>query len=231
MPNKTIYLKESDLDVWERAQKELGGESISSVITDCLKSRLKAIKFVDSIEAMKNLLAEVNEEYELTIELHPFWSPVILDANSLDIGYKLHERGASPDRVMSLIVDPFNFASDGNLRADAGRQIKAEILAFWNGKHSVQHAVVRIGNMDISSRLLNLVGKKGLLHMSHGEVEFTFIAVHPAPNLATSGDDEVLQQAVTLSEFTVQFNEGTQVDGSNRKVVSGSYISLIRGRY
>lgn len=39
MANKTLYIKESDLPLWERAQKELG-ESISAVFIDCLKQRL-----------------------------------------------------------------------------------------------------------------------------------------------------------------------------------------------
>jgi hypothetical protein len=231
MPNKTIYIKDSDTEIWDKAQKELGGESISSIITDCLKERLKASKTLDNVEAMKNLLNEMNAERTMTLELHPFWSPIILDANTLDVGYKLHQKRATPDRIMSLIVDPFNFAPDGNFTADAGKQIKAEITAFWDGKRTDQHAVVRIGCVDILSRLLNLVGKQGLLHTSTGEIEFTFVAVHPAPNLPTNGDDEEIQRAITRSEFTVQFDDGILIDGSNRKVISGFYISLIRGRY
>ena len=42
MPNKTIYIKDADMEVWDRAQKELGGESISSIITDFLRDRVKA---------------------------------------------------------------------------------------------------------------------------------------------------------------------------------------------
>jgi hypothetical protein len=104
-------------------------------------------------------------------------------------------------------------------------------MAFWDGKSSNQHTVVRIGCVDVLSRLLNLVGKKGLLHTQSGEVEFTFVAIHPAANLQTSGDDEDIQRAITQSEFTVQFENGLLIDGSNRKVISGFYISLIRGRY
>jgi hypothetical protein len=231
MPNKTVYLKESDVEIWDRAQKELGGESISSFITDCLKKRLTAGKTVDNVKAMKDLLAELHLERNLALELHPFWSPIILDANSLDVGYKLHEKGAAPDRIMSLIVDPFNFAPDGNFTAAAREQIKAEIMAFLDWKRTDLHAVVRIGCVDILSRLVNLVGKKGLLHAQAGEVGFTFIAVHPAANLPMNGDDEELQRAITQSEFTVQFDDGTLIDGSNRKVISGFYISIIKGRY
>jgi hypothetical protein len=81
---------------------------------------------------------------------------------------------------------------------------------------------VRIGDVDILSRLQNLVGKQGLLKIAQaGEVGFTFIAAHPGPNLPANGDDNELQRAITRSDFTVQFAEGTLIDGSNRKVISG----------
>ena len=40
MPQKTIYLPESVLPVWDRAQKELG-ESLSALVVDCLKRKLE----------------------------------------------------------------------------------------------------------------------------------------------------------------------------------------------
>jgi len=232
MPNKTIYIKDADVEVWDRAQKELGGESISSTITDFLRDRVNASKTLDNVEAMKDLLAELNAERSLALELHPFWSPIILDANSLDVGYKIHQKRATPDRIVSLIVDPLNFTRDGSLTPDAKRQINDELMGFWDGKRTDQHAVVRIGCVDIPSRLQNLVGKKGLVKIAQfGEVGFTFIAVHPAPNVPLYGDDDQLQSAITRSEFTVQFDGGMLIDESNRRVISGLYISLIRGRY
>jgi hypothetical protein len=42
MPNRTIYVKEADLEVWKRAQGELG-ESISSAIADFLRERVAVI--------------------------------------------------------------------------------------------------------------------------------------------------------------------------------------------
>ena len=232
MPNKTIYIKDSDMEIWNKAQKTLDGESISSIITDCLKERLRGGTRLDNVEAIKGLLAEMNAERSLALELHPFWPPVILDANTLDIGYKLHQKRAKPNRVMSLIVDPFNFNADGDFTTAAKKRIKAAITDFWDGKRTDQHAVVRIGDVDILSRLQNLVGKHGLVPIAQlGEVGFTFVAVHPAPNLPPNGDDDELQRAITQSEFTVQFDEGILIDGSNRKVISGRYISLIRGRY
>jgi hypothetical protein len=232
MPNKTIYIKDADAEIWDKAQKRLGGESISSIITDCLRERLKAGKTLDNVEAMKDVLAEVNLDEGLAVELHPFWSPVILDANTLDVGYKLHQKRAKPDRIMSLIVDLSNFEADGSFSEAATVRIKASIMEFWDGRRTDQHAVVRISPFDIQLRLQSLVGRKGLLKIAqYGEVEFTFRAVHPAPNLPAYGDDDALQHAITQSDFTIQFAPGTLIDGSNHKVISGRYISLIRGRY
>jgi hypothetical protein len=234
VPNKTIYIKDSDVEVWDRAQKKLGGESISSIVMDHLRER--AAPHFDNVEAMNELLSEVNEEGNLALELHPFWSPVILDANTIDVGYKLHQKRANPDRIMSLIVDPFNFDRDGRFDANAKTRIKTEIAKFWDGKRTDKHVVVRISYVDIPPRLRNLVGKRGLVMLKANgaaarEFEFTIVAVHPAPDIPEIGDDDVLQRAITRSEFTVKFEDGTLIDASNYKVISGRHISLIRGRY
>jgi hypothetical protein len=81
-------------------------------------------------------------------------------------------------------------------------------------------------------RLNGLVGKQGLLKIRYaGEVGFTFVSVDPAPNLPAEADDESIQDAINRSEFRVRFDEGTLIDGSDIRVISGRYISLIRGRY
>ncbi len=41
MATKTLYVKDSDLPLFERAQQELG-ESISALMADCLRRQLKA---------------------------------------------------------------------------------------------------------------------------------------------------------------------------------------------
>jgi hypothetical protein len=232
MPNKTIYIRDADTKLWDEAQKQLGGESISSILTDCLKERLRTSKTVDNVQAMNELLAELNDEHKMALELHPFWSPVILDANSLDVGFKLHQKRATPDRVMSLIVDPLNFGRSGRLTKAATKAITAEVLEFWAGKRTDNHAVVRVGDLEIRSRLLNLVGKQGLVNIARaGEINFTIMAVHPAEDLPESGNDDDLQEAINRSEFSVRFEDGVFVEGSNSRVISGRYISLIRGRY
>lgn len=232
MPNKTIYIKDMDIEIWERAQRELGGESISSVVADCLRSRLRMVEGRSKVDAFKDVLDEASREQSLDLELHPAWSPVILDANTLDVGFKIHQRHAFPDRIMSLIVDELNFERNGRLNNAAIERVKAAIAEFWDGYSVDRHVAVRIGLVDLHSRLMNLVGKRGLVKIANnvGELGFVILAVHPAKGLPLTGGDDDLQNAITKSEFTIQFEDAI-VDGSNRRVISGFYISLIRGRY
>lgn len=82
------------------------------------------------------------------------------------------------------------------------------------------------------ARLNALTGKQGLLKIQYaGEVGFTILSVHPAPDLPAETDDEAIQLAINRSQFLVRFDEGTLIDGSDTRVISGRYISLIRGRY
>jgi hypothetical protein len=82
------------------------------------------------------------------------------------------------------------------------------------------------------SRLKALTGKQGLLKIRFaGEVGFTFLSVDPAPDLPADADDNGIQTAITRSRFLVRFDEGTLIDGSDTRVISGHDISLIRGRY
>ena len=143
LPNKTIYIKDADLPVWERAQKELG-ESISSAFVDYLKERLDRQKGVDVIQAMDALLSEINMVHNLDIERHPSWSPIILDAGSVKIGYKLHQKQANPDRIMSLVVLPQDFDNGGNLTSNTKNLIKTAVSDFWNGTCSTRHIFVDI---------------------------------------------------------------------------------------
>ena len=78
LPNKTIYIKDSDLPVWDRAQQDLG-ESISSVFAEYLRERLeteatrkkaKKVGRVDEVQAMNALLVEINAALNLGIEPH-----------------------------------------------------------------------------------------------------------------------------------------------------------------
>jgi hypothetical protein len=147
LPNKTIYIREADLPLWDRAQKDLG-ESISSVFVNYLKERLEARakqpkrEKLDMVQAMDALLGEINAAHNLDIERHPSWSAIILDANSENIGYKLHQKRANPDRIMSLVVHPLAFEKNGQLTSTARNRIMAEVEKFWDGKRSDRHVFV-----------------------------------------------------------------------------------------
>jgi len=138
MPNKTIYIKDSDLPIWNNAQEKLG-DSISSAFVDYLKKRLERQKVPDIVQAMDALLAEINAAHNLNIERHPSWSPIILATDSLNIGYKLHQKLANPDRIMSLVVHPLDFDNDGHLNSAARNLIIAEIKIFWDGVNTERH--------------------------------------------------------------------------------------------
>jgi hypothetical protein len=138
MPNKTIYIKDADLPIWEKAQKELG-ESISSAFVDYLKDRFER---VDAVTAIDALLAEVKSVHSLEVERHPAWSPIILAADSLNIGYKLYAKRVNPNRVISLLVHPLNFDDKGYLNAGAKDLITREVLEFWGGGNSEGHKLV-----------------------------------------------------------------------------------------
>lgn len=143
MPNKTIYIKDADLPVWDEAQKELG-DSISSAFADYLKERLNRQKGVDMVQAMDTLLAEINATHRLDIERHPSWSPIIFDATSDNIGYKLHQKRANPDRIMSLVVPPLVFERDGQIALATRNKITEAIEQFWDGKCSERHRFVSL---------------------------------------------------------------------------------------
>jgi hypothetical protein len=147
LPNRTVYIKSADLPLWEEAQRELG-ESISSVFVEYLRERLKKSKEekVTMVQAMDALLAEVNATLHLDIERHPAWSPTILDAASVNIGYKLHQKRANPDRIMSLVVHPLDFGRDGQLNRKTRSRITAEIAKFWDGRSTERHTFVNASN-------------------------------------------------------------------------------------
>ncbi|MDR3742284.1 MAG: hypothetical protein P4L40_24975 [Terracidiphilus sp.] len=81
------------------------------------------------------------------------------------------------------------------------------------------------------SRLRDLVGKKGLLVTSAGEVPFTFLRVVPPADLPSVADEQEFQNAITRSNFLVRFDDGILLDGSDTRNISGFYVSSITGRH
>ena len=66
-PNITLYVKDSDLPVIEKAKKKLG-ESLSAVFTDCVRDRLEALKPVAPGGMKKIVLTFWNEGEQPVIQ-------------------------------------------------------------------------------------------------------------------------------------------------------------------
>jgi len=77
------------------------------------------------------------------------------------------------------------------------------------------------------SRLNALIGRRGVAY----EVWFTILAVYPAHDLPAETDDGAIQTAIDRSQFLVRFDNGTLIDGSDTRVISGRDISRISGKY
>ena len=77
----------------------------------------------------------------------------------------------------------------------------------------------------------NLLGKQGRLPISCGvgcfEVGVTFLSITPSEGVPAETDEFGFQDAITSSQFVVQFDPGILVDGCNTRVISGRYISRI----
>lgn len=60
MPNKTIYVQESDLALWDRAQSELG-DSVSAILTDCLRRKLEEASRQPQAAGLERITLEIWE--------------------------------------------------------------------------------------------------------------------------------------------------------------------------
>ena len=124
------------------------------------------------------------------------------------------------------------FRQHGFTNIQGGAATFDDFLARETAKDCADAGVTTPQSSGTLSRLRALTGKKGLLKIQYaGEVGFTFLSVEPAPDLPMEADDEAILTAITRSRFLVRFDEGTLIDGSDRRVISGRDISLIRGRY
>jgi len=124
------------------------------------------------------------------------------------------------------------FRASGFTNIQSGAATFDDFLARETAKDCADAGVTTPHSSGTLSRLKALTGKQGLLKIRYaGEVGFTFLSVDPAPDLPMEADDEAIQTAITRSRFLVRFDEGTLIDGSDRRVISGRDISLIRGRY
>lgn len=86
---------------------------------------------INPIQAMSELLEELNAAQNLDIELHPFFKPVAYPADSIDLRFKLHQKGADPDCALDILVNPMNFDSAGHLDESTRAKIEAELASSF----------------------------------------------------------------------------------------------------
>ena len=63
MPQKTIYVRDEDLPLWDKAQKELG-QSLSATFADCLREQLERTKITRSKTMGKITITQWNDHDE-----------------------------------------------------------------------------------------------------------------------------------------------------------------------
>lgn len=98
------------------------------------------------VQAVRDFLTEINAERNLGLELHPFFPEIILEATSIDLGFKIRSTN-EPTRVMSLVVAPWSFeAKDGKQRLTkrAMSEIDDHMSLFWNGTNVQHHIPVKV---------------------------------------------------------------------------------------
>jgi hypothetical protein len=91
--------------------------------------------------------------------------------------------------------------------------------------------------MQTLSRLNRLVGKQAFVKLPLQDAEVTLLSVDPPTKYPAKLDDDPIASLMDMgrvidgSRFTVRYQDGILVDGSDTGVISGWYISRIKGGY
>lgn len=72
MPRTTLYIKESDTELFERAQNELG-ESLSSVFADCLRKRMEEQPRAGEMQKIRLVFWDENQQPSITKSFTGRW--------------------------------------------------------------------------------------------------------------------------------------------------------------
>ncbi len=92
--------------------------------------------------AISRLLSEASAELGIYLQLHPGFEQPKLWAHTANYEFRIHVRDAVPDRVLTLSVWPLDVNELGRLDRATAKRIRAEILAFWDGRTAVQRRFV-----------------------------------------------------------------------------------------
>ncbi len=90
--------------------------------------------------AIVELLSRVSAEIGVTLELHPQFQQPCTGAASPDFGFKVHVREASPDRVLAVIVSPFDVHDSGHFAGYTERLIRDGLREFYLEKPTERFA-------------------------------------------------------------------------------------------
>ena len=96
---------------------------------------------IDEAQAPNVLPTEIKTDLNLDIEIHPSGQYPILAQSTINHGYKLYQKTASPNRIMSLVICPLDDDS-GQLNPETQERIRTAIQQFWDGKTTERHTFV-----------------------------------------------------------------------------------------
>ncbi len=112
MPNKTLYIRKSDLPIWERAHKQFG-DALSPMVTESLREKLEALRDADK-EAFAAAVASARsfwKRYRALIEAEELPEPYLSAVN--EIGGEL-----------KACDDPFVAAGSGAQMKPVKREVR-----------------------------------------------------------------------------------------------------------
>ena len=91
--------------------------------------------------------------------------------------------------------------------------------------------------MQTLSRLNRLVGKQAFVKLPLQDAEVTLLSVDPPTKYPAKLDDDPIASLMDMgrvidgSQSAVRYENGILIDGSGSGVISGRYISRIKGGY
>jgi hypothetical protein len=138
MPNKTLYIKDSDLPLFEQAQHELG-ESISSLFADFLKQRVASLSPAE--HRIADLIHRIGEERESAVS----------DRNV-------------PSFVAQEFADAQAYAERSLKSLRSGDVRKAKALFYVANTYTDRARRDAVETAELSSKLASLIGPEPKKH-------------------------------------------------------------------
>lgn len=84
--------------------------------------------------AIVDLLSRMRADIASDLELCPAFKQPCLDPGTPNYGFKVHVRGADPDRVIAVIISPFDVDGSGHLAGGTEWLIREGLREFFLGR-------------------------------------------------------------------------------------------------